>query len=91
MFTQYPESCAVIETETRNKSNKFSIMLKFIFRVLLIVAVLLPFMDTPSKKANRLIIRGGDPCSAMVNRPLPWDLPGNPYNLKQPTGNQILR
>jgi hypothetical protein len=51
-------------------------MLKFIFRVLLIVAVLTPFMDTPNKKANRLIIRRDfeDRVGAMVlSRPLPFD------------------
>lgn len=65
-------------------------MLKFIFRVLLIVAVLLPFMDTPNKKANRLIIRGGDAGTVVaLNRPLPWEVPAN--NQKPPTGNQVLK
>ena len=66
-------------------------MKKFLLRLAVIVAIGIPFMDTPEREANRLILRSGDGCSALVNRPLPWNLPGNPYNLKQPTGNQILK
>lgn len=49
-------------------------MLKFIFRVLLIVAVLLPFMDTPNRKAVSLVPRPIDAETIIaLNRPMPWE------------------
>lgn len=49
-------------------------MLKFIFRVLLIVAVLLPFMDTPNRKAVSLTPRPVDMETIIaLNRPMPWE------------------
>ena len=65
-------------------------MKKFIVRLLAIVLIGAPFVDTASKKANRLTIRGGSAGTAIaLNRPLPWNDSG--YNLKQPTGDQVLK
>lgn len=65
-------------------------MKKFIIRLLAIVLIGAPFVDTAERKAVRLIVRGGGGGTAVaLNRPLPWNDPG--FNLKQPTGNQVMR
>lgn len=50
----------------------------------------LVFGEDEANRRNRLDIRNGIPGTGIaLNRPLPWDDPG--YNLKPPTGNQILK
>jgi hypothetical protein len=82
--------CSVIETETHHKSNKFILMKKFIIRLLAIVLIGAPFVDTAERKARRLS-RSSAPVGTAValGRPLPWNDPG--FNLKQPAGNQVMR
>ena len=50
----------------------------------------LVFGEDEANRQNRLDIRNGIPGAGIaLNRPLPWNDPG--YNLKQPTGDQILK
>ena len=66
-------------------------MKKFIVRLLAIVLIGAPFVDTAERKARRLGAGGrvSYDTAVALNRPMPWDDSG--YNLKQPTGNQIMK
>jgi hypothetical protein len=49
-------------------------MKKFLLRLAVIVAVLLPFMDTPNRKAVSLVPRPIDAETIIaLNRPMPWE------------------
>ena len=71
-------------------TQRTSFHLQILYTVCASLLFFLVFGEDEANRRNRLIIRGGISGTAIaLNRPLPWDDPG--YNLKQPTGNQVLK
>ena len=71
-------------------TQRTSFHLQILYTVCASLLFFLVFGEDEANRLNRLGIRGGTVGTAIaLNRPLPWNDPA--YNLKQPTGNQVLK
>ena len=71
-------------------TQRTSFHLQILYTVCASLLFFLVFGEDEANRRNRLVIRNGISGAAIaLNRPLPWDVPS--YNLKQPTGDQVLK